>query len=125
MNPGPFGFDSRPSLMGAKFAEAKDKGAAYHAAIMHAYWQEARIIDDLDVLAAIAVSIGLDENAFRDALKDSTYSDAVIADIEQAYDYGIQGVPGMVFDNKYLISGAQPYEVLSQAVEQILAEQEK
>ncbi len=124
MNPGPFGFDSRPSLIGAKFAEAQGKGPVYHAAIMQSYWQEAKAIDDTEALVEIGVFVGLDEDDFRAALDDPNYRDAVNADIEQAHDYGIHGVPGMVFGNKYLISGAQPYEVLTQAIEQILEEKE-
>jgi predicted DsbA family dithiol-disulfide isomerase len=34
-------------------------------------------------------------------------------------------VPALVFANKYLVTGAQPYEVLVQVVEQIQDEQEK
>lgn len=123
MNPGPFGFDSRPALIGAKFAEAQGMGPVYHAAVMRAYWQEAKAIDDIEVLVDIATSIGLDGNRFRSALDEPTYGRAVTADIEQAHDFGIHGVPGMVFGNKYLISGAQPYEVLSQAVNQIQEEE--
>ena len=122
MNPGPFGFDSRPALIGAKYAEGQGVGPAYHAAVMNAYWQEARVIDNLDALTEIAVSIGLDREAFRQALADPDYEGAVQADIDQAYAYGINGVPGMVFADKYLVSGAQPYEVLCQAVEQIGSE---
>lgn len=122
MNPGPFGFDSLPALTGAKFAESQGAGPAYHKAVMQAYWRDGQAIDDMNVLVAIAVSIGLDEDAFRSALADESYRAAVQADIEQARMYGIQGVPAMVFANKYLVSGAQPYPVLSQAVDQILSE---
>lgn len=122
MNPGPFGFDSRPALAGAKYAEAQGVGPAYHAAIMQAYWQEAQAIDDVDVLSNIAGSVGLEKEAFRNALEENLYLDQVVADIEQAHNYGIHGVPGMVFANKYLVSGAQPYDVLVQAVEQIREE---
>lgn len=125
MNPGPFGFDSRPSLIGAKFAEEQGVGPAYHDAIMRAYWQEAKALDDLDTLVEIAESIGLDGAAYRAAIDDETYRQAVIGDIEQAHDYGIHGVPGMIFGNKYLISGAQPYEVLVQAIEKIQEEENR
>lgn len=124
LNPGPFGFDSRPALIGAKFAEAQGRGEAYHAGVMHAYWQDARDISQIDVLLEIATDAGLDAEAFRAAQSDPHSIAAVDADIEQARLYGISGVPAMVFVNKYLVSGAQPYDVLSNAVEQIRAEAE-
>ena len=46
----------------------------------------------------------------------------MMADVEQAHDYGLSGVPALVFANKYLVSGAQPYEVLTEVVEKIEAE---
>lgn len=122
MNPGPFGFDSRPALVGAKFAESQGQGPAYHNAIMRAYWQDAIDIGDVDALVRVAVSAGLAEDAFRAALENPQYQQAVQADVEQARMYGINGVPALVFADKYLVSGAQPYEVLSGAVEQIQAE---
>ncbi len=37
--------------------------------------------------------------------------------------YGLQGVPALIFNNKYLVSGVQPYEVLKQVVEKVLSVQ--
>lgn len=119
MNPGPFGFNSRPAQIGAKYAEAQGKGPAYHAAILTGYWQEAKAIGEIDVLVEIAVAVGLDAEEFRAALADEGYTQAVLADQQEAFQNGIGGVPAMVFANKYLVSGAQPYEVLSDAVEKI------
>lgn len=122
MNPGPFGFNSRPAQIGAKYAEAQGAGPAYHAAIMRGYWQEAKVIDEIDVLVEIAVSVGLDAEAFRAALTDDAHTSAVLADQQQAFQNGIGGVPAMVFADKYLVSGAQPYEVLCNAVEKVADE---
>jgi predicted DsbA family dithiol-disulfide isomerase len=109
-------------LIGAKVAEAQGKGAAYHNALFRAYWQRANNIGDVEVLVEIAQSIGLERAAFLAALIDESYEAQVEADIEQAYQYGLTGVPALIFDNRYLVSGAQPYEVLQQVVEQVQAE---
>lgn len=119
MNPGPFGIDSRPALMGVKYAESAGAGNAFHNAVLQAYWQEAQPIDDPDVLAAIAVQAGLDEAAFRSALTDPLFAEEVDADIAQAAAYGLQGVPALVFDEKYLVPGAVPYATLVQVVEEV------
>ena len=122
LNQGPFGIDSRPALIGAKYAEAQGKGAEYHDAVMRAYWQEARDIGDRAVLADIAAAVGLDRDEFLAALDDPAFDAQVQADIDLAYAYGLNGVPALVFDNRYLVSGAQPPDVLRRIVTQIAAE---
>lgn len=123
MNPGPFGFDSRPAMIGAKVAESMGCGPAYHDRVMRAYWQEGRDIGDRTVLANVAADVGLDRQMFLEALDSPAYQQAVLADIVQAQAYGINAVPSLIFADKYLVAGAQPYPVLVGAVEQIQAEQ--
>ena len=122
MNPGPFGIDSRPALIGAKFAEAAGLGAAYNEAVMRVYWQEASDISDHAVLIDLAENVGLDAQEFADALADPAYIAQVDQDIDMARTYGLNSVPSLVFDNKYLIPGAQPLEALQNAVESIASE---
>jgi predicted DsbA family dithiol-disulfide isomerase len=119
INSGPFGINSRSALLGAKFAEAKGLGDAYHKAVFDAYWQKGQSIEDPAVLREIAGQVGLDPDDFDAALKDPRYDAEVAADIAQAQAHGLHGVPALVFDNKYLVSGAQPYDVLTRIVEQI------
>lgn len=124
LNVGPFGIDSRPALVGAKYAEEMGVGAAYHDAVFRAYWQQGRSIEDVAVLTEIAEQVGLAREPFLAALvAGGVWETAVTADIDQAFQYGLSGVPALVFANKYLVSGAQPYDVLTQVVDQIVAEQ--
>lgn len=122
INPGPHGISSRDALIGAKYAEAQGHGPAYHAATLRAYWQRANDIGERAILGMIAQSIGLDETAFRLALDDPQYDQQVSDDVEQAYQYGLNGVPALIFNHKYLVSGAQPYEVLVRVVEKLQTE---
>jgi predicted DsbA family dithiol-disulfide isomerase len=125
INEGPFGVDSRPALVGAKYAEVQGVGDAYHDAVFRAYWQQAKSIEEISVLADIAVEIGLDRDEFVAALEMEQWQSAVTTDVHQAYRYGLNGVPALIFANKYLVSGAQPYELLAQVVEQIRDEQSR
>ena len=125
LNRGPMGISSRSALIGAKVAEAQGKGPQYHAAVLHAYWQRANNIGDADVLAEIASSIEMERAAFLAALQDDQYDAQVEADIEQAYYYGLTGVPALIFGGRYLVSGAQPYEVLRQVVEKVEVERKR
>src|SRR5438876_851233 len=59
LNVGPSGIDSRPALIAEKYAEVQGKGATFHAALMQAYWQQARSIDDRVVLKEIAEQVDL------------------------------------------------------------------
>jgi predicted DsbA family dithiol-disulfide isomerase len=119
INSGPFGINSRPSLIGAKFAEEQGAGEAYHWAVLRAYWEEEKDISDLGVLGEIAAGVGLDPDRYQESLDHAPYGAQVNADIEQAMEYGLSGVPSMIFANKYLIVGAQPLPVLEEAVVEI------
>ena len=117
LNVGPFGINSRPALVGAKFAEAKGLGDAYHDAVFRAYWQNAQNIEDVEVLAEVATAVGLNRDEFLAALGDPHYQQAMLADVQQAFQYGLSGVPALVYNSKYLVTGAQPYELLVQVAE--------
>lgn len=119
INQGKFGIDSRPALIGEKFAEQFDLGNAYHKAVFEAYWLEAKNIEDRDVLGGIAQEIGMNRDDFLTALDNSDLENLVDADIQQARDLELRGVPALIFESKYYIPGAQPYEELVRFVEQM------
>jgi len=122
INQGPFGIDSRPALIGEQYAISQGCGDAYHDAVADAYWLQAQSIDSREVLAAIAESVGLDRAAFLSALDLPQYAEAADADIEWARANEITGVPALVYDEKYLVVGAQPFPVLEQVLRQCQAE---
>jgi predicted DsbA family dithiol-disulfide isomerase len=123
INAGPFGINSRPALVADKYAESQGKGEAFHKAVMDAYWQQARSIDDKDVLKEIAENVGLNTENFEANLADPAYDAEVSADVNLAREYRLDGVPALVFADKYLVVGAQPYETLKQVVEKIREEE--
>lgn len=116
---GPFGINSRPSLVGAKYAEDQGAGEAYHWSVLRAYWEEEQDISDPAVLRQIAIDIGLDPEGYAHSLAHTGYDSRVDADINLARMYGLTGVPSMIFADKYLVVGAQPLSVLEEAVVEI------
>ena len=122
INPGPLGIDSRLALIGEQYAVTQGCGDTYHDAVADAYWLQARSIDNREVLADIAESVGLQRAAFLMALDAPAYAEAVNAEIAWASANEISGVPALVFDEKYLVVGAQPYPVLEQVLRQCQAE---
>ncbi len=123
INSGPSGQNSRPALVGAKYAEEAGRGEQYHARVLRAMWHDAARIDDLVMLSGLAVEAGLNQDEFMQALERVDLDELVTADVDQARDYGLNGVPAIVINNRYLISGAQPYEVIKEAVDKVRASQ--
>ena len=119
INQGKFGIDSRPALIGEKFAEQFDLGNVYHKAVFEAYWLEAKNIEDADVLGEIGETIGLNREELVASLDNPELEALVNADIQQAENLELRGVPALIFEEKYYIPGAQPYDELVRFVEQI------
>lgn len=117
---GPFGINSRPALIGAKVAEEIGAGEAYHDRVFKAYWQDGRDISDVAVLVEIAEQSGIDAETFKERLDRESYKEEVLAEIDQAHEFGISAVPAMVFARKYLVVGAQPTPVLGNAIEKVI-----
>jgi predicted DsbA family dithiol-disulfide isomerase len=122
LHPGPIGITSLTAHIAVKYAEAHAKGDDFHSAVMKAFWQEARSIDDKEVLKSIASQIGLNGEDLAAAWKNPTFAAAVGADINLAAAYGIHSVPTLLFDEKYLVTGAQPYQELKRVVDKVLKE---
>ncbi|MDQ4489972.1 DsbA family oxidoreductase [Sinomonas sp. ASV486] len=90
---------------------------AVKEALLSAHFEHGEDIGARDVLVRIGTEAGLDADEINAALDAGTYRDSVRADIAQAQAIGIQGVPFFVLDNKYGVSGAQPAELFTQALE--------
>ncbi len=90
--------------------------------LMAAYMIEGRNVADHDELVAMAGESGMDEAVAREVLTSGTHAGDVEADLAQGAAYGISGVPFTVVDGRYGISGAQPAEVFSQALERAWAD---
>ncbi|MCH0567851.1 DsbA family oxidoreductase [Streptomyces sp. MUM 136J] len=74
-------------------------------------------------LVDLAVEAGLDAEAARAVLADPTvHADDVRADEREAARLGATGVPFVVLDGRYGVSGAQPAEVFAQALTQAWGE---
>ncbi|HEX7916414.1 DsbA family oxidoreductase [Rudaea sp.] len=119
---GPLDIDTRAAHRLFAAADAAGKGAEMHDALFRAYWLHGEDISDPSVLATIAAKQGFDGAAAISG-SDGVSERSVAADVAQAAQYGFQGVPAIVFGQKYYVSGAQPLAVFAQAAEQAAAEQ--
>jgi predicted DsbA family dithiol-disulfide isomerase len=86
--------------------------------VMRGYFTEGVPIGDREALIEIGAELGVDARA---ALESDEYAEAVREDEQLAQRIGIQGVPFFVLDRRYGVSGAQPAEILVQALEKACA----
>ncbi|HEX2903017.1 MAG TPA: DsbA family oxidoreductase [Jatrophihabitans sp.] len=82
-----------------------------------AYFSEGRSVFDPDSLVELAGEAGLDHAGAARVVRGTDYDSAVTADEEQARALGATGVPFFVVDRRYAISGAQPAELIRQALD--------
>lgn len=94
-------------------------------ALLRAYHTDGKDPSNRDVLVEAAQSVGLDAAQARKVLDSDDYADAVRAEIQEYQRMGIQSVPSLIFNNRYLITGGQPVEAFEQAIREILAEAEQ
>ena len=92
-------------------------------ALFAAFFTAGRDLNDLQVLAERASEIGLDGNAALDILKVGRYAQTVRDWERQWLERGIHGVPAMVFEECYLLTGAQGVENYAAVLKRIIEQQ--
>ena len=126
------GLEYRPDL--AQLGNTFDAHRVLHAAraagvqgqvkerLLRGYFTEGRKLTDTDTLVELAADAGLDPAAARAALAEEALVDEVRGDEREAAAIGITGVPFFVLNRRYAVSGAQPSEILLQALRRTWAE---
>ncbi len=90
------------------------------AALFSAYFEQGRHIGDPATLTDVAATVGLVDAAtvVDDVLADR-WADGVAADVADAADLGIRGVPTFVAERRVAVSGAVPPETLGLLFERV------
>jgi predicted DsbA family dithiol-disulfide isomerase len=97
---------------------AKGVQAELLSAVNKAYFAQARSVFDRDVISEIAAGAGLDAATVGEVLDGDSFAAEVRKDEAQARELGISGVPFYVFDMALGVSGAQPTQTLTSALNQ-------
>jgi predicted DsbA family dithiol-disulfide isomerase len=87
--------------------------------IMQAYFEEGRDIGDPEELVRLGAEAGLIEAEIRNVLILRVGQDGVVAAERHAAVLGITGVPTLVFDGQYTISGAQEAATFARILDQV------
>ncbi|MGE7772109.1 DsbA family oxidoreductase [Viridibacillus arvi] len=107
----------------AKYAEAEGKAAEMTERLLRAHFIEGKQLGLTEVLVELATEVGLNCERVLDVLNSDIYSSEVLADIQEASQIGVRGVPFFVLNRKYAISGAQPQELFEETIRKVAAEE--
>ena len=91
-------------------------------ALFKAYFEDGKNIGDDHVLIEAGRQAGLEPEVVERLLAGEADRDAVSAEIDQARQMGVTGVPCFIIDMKYAVVGAQPAEALADAMRKVAAE---
>lgn len=107
--------NAHKSLEAAEWARAQgvDEFDTAHRALFKSYFSEARNISTTDQVVAAMEDTGLDMAALRQALEAGTYGERVDQMTAMARQNGIGSTPTFIFEDRFVVSGAQDFETFA------------
>lgn len=114
--------NSRRALGAAEFARENGKFDEMHQALFKAHWEGAGRLEEVDDLVRIGASVGLEPGELRAAVEQGRYEDVIDQNRQAAESAGINAIPAHIFGGRYLVLGAQPYELLKRVVDRLRGE---
>ena len=111
---------SLPAAIAGKTAATfgQETWRRYHNKLLRAYFIENRDVSSSDVLLKVAHETDIDTHAFEEVrmASEEDFEKQVFAEYNEALSSGINGVPAVVIDNRFLISGAVEVEQYRKAL---------
>lgn len=114
--------NSRRALGAAEFAREQGKFDEMHHALFKAHWEGSGRLEEVDDLVRIGDSVGLDGDELRKAIEEDRYAGVIDDNRRVATSVGIDAIPAHIFGRRYLVLGAQPYDVLKEVAERVTAD---
>ncbi len=103
------------------WAGIEGKQVELKMALLQAYHGDEKDPSDHAMLVEAARSVGLDAMRAREVLESGRFADEVRAEERQYQAMGVQSVPAIIFNRRYVVSGGQPVEVFEQAIKEIVS----
>ncbi len=117
------GIKKQPNTLAAHaliaYAQSVEDGRFADAVVEHlfkAYFVDGEFIGNMDTLVNIAAACGLDADSTRAVLNESATLKQIAHQDASVRQQGVTGVPFLVFNNKVSLSGAQPPELMLDAM---------
>ena len=93
-------------------------------ALFKAYFQDRRDVSDTEVLCDIAETQGMDCAVAAAWIADAALTESVRAEMAHWMEQNITGVPAIIFDQKFMVPGAQSAETFADVINKVLAKRE-
>lgn len=106
-----------------KLAETENLSGVVAESLLRANFIDAKEVGKIEVLLQIAEDAGISQERAKEMLESDEFAEDVKADITEARQVGVQGVPFFVINRKYAISGAQPAETFAEALQKVAKEE--
>lgn len=94
-----------------------------HHALMEAYFKDGQNLADFDTLISIATSVGLGPEKVKVYLEKNEKEEEVRNDMLEARSLAIRGVPYIMINRAYAISGAQPFETFKSTLQKAIKDE--
>jgi predicted DsbA family dithiol-disulfide isomerase len=111
--------NSRPALQAAEFAREQGRFDAMHRELLKAYWDEGKDVSDIAILGEVAAKAGVDVAGMEAAITADRFGDYLDARRAEAEELGINGIPAHVIADRYLVMGAQPYDLFERVMAKV------
>lgn len=115
-------YNTRLAHEATEYAREHGKAEEFHRVVFRKVYAEEQDISQWDVLRSAAEEADLNADEMQKDVEGGKYTADVAAQVQQAYQIGVSGVPTYVINNRYAVVGAQPYEVFKNALTRILNE---
>ena len=111
--------NSRPALQAAEFAREQGHFNTMHHELFRAYWDEGRDVSHMSVLREVALRAGVDATGMEAAVAANRFGDYLDARRAEAEELMIDGIPAHVIADRYLVMGAQPYDIFERVMAKV------
>lgn len=104
------------------WAAESGKQTELKLALFSSYFTDQKNPDDIEVLIEAATKVGLDADEARAVLTDKRFETAVKEEEQLWISRGIKAVPAIVFNQQYLVSGAQDPDTIAELISKLTTE---
>jgi len=113
-------YNTRIAHEATEYARERGMGNEFNRVVFRKVYAEGQDPSKWDVLRSAAEEVDLDPDDMQSVVDGGKYTAQVAAQVRNAQEIGVSGVPTYVINDRYAVVGAQPYEVFKRALAKIL-----